>query len=146
VSSPTHEVAVVKLDLVLDDAALRKLLEQAPRRGEEAWRAVQFMRAQDLLDLAEPLTPRRRGRLWASRVATRTAPVVIAFTAPHAIPVHEMRARHPRGDWKYLERATNRLRSQGAARPAELFREAFKRGTRLADVRARHPERAGGAA
>ena len=130
----------MRLDFTIDDTSMRKVLEQAPKRGTDAWHAAMFRRAQDLLDIAKPLTPFRRGTLWASRVATRTAPVEVAFTAPHAIPVHERHAAHAAGQWKFLETAMQRLRSQGAGPLARYFEEGFKRGDTLASVAARHPE------
>lgn len=131
----------MRLDFTIDDAAMRKVLEQAPKRGADAWHAAMFRRAQDLLDLAQPMVPFRRGRLWSSRVATRTTPVEVAFTAPHAIPVHERHAQHARGEWKFLEKAMQRLSSQGNSPLARYFSEGFKRGDTLASVAARHPER-----
>lgn len=130
------------LEIALDDARMQKVLAEAPKRGAEAWKAAHFLWAQDLLDIAEPLTPFRRGRLWGSRVATRSDPVEVAMTAEHAIPVHERNALHARGQWKYLEIAMQRLRARGTSSLARYFETAFKRGDTLASVPARHPERA----
>lgn len=137
----------MQLSIAYDDASARGALEDASRRGVEAMRATMFRLAQRFLDIADPLVPRRSGRLWASRYAARTWPVEAGLSADYAAAVEELHEPHANGQWKAITTALAKLANEGETGLQREFAEAFERGETLSSAPARHPTTgAGGAA
>jgi hypothetical protein len=86
-------------------AEIAKALDDAAARMAEAFRVGCFVAAQSVMDHAVKLTPKATGRLRGSAFVARTWPVEMGFAAPYAGAVHEIAARHPIGQSKFLAAA-----------------------------------------
>lgn len=132
----------MNLSVIVDDTTARAALSEARRRGAPAMEAAMFRRAQDVLDVSDPLTPFRSGRLRSSHFATRTNPVEFGYAAPYAAAEHELHAMHPVGQWKFLETANNRIANEGVGAIERYFAAAFDAGESVTSAPSRYPDSA----
>jgi hypothetical protein len=88
-----------------DDLKWKELEREVKRRTPRASLAA----ARVIIEIAEPLTPRKTGALRASaRAKQKGDEAEVSWSAPYAAPVHEdLTAHHATGGAKFAERAIN---------------------------------------
>jgi len=124
---------------------VRTGLQQVAKDFPDAWMGACYLLGTEVATRAMRYVPVDTGHLRESRFVTKPSftgtafELTVGFGEPYAIFVHERKARHVVGDWKYLQRASDEV-----AATAEAFLDVHtarlaSRGMGIDDVPAEHP-------